>query len=76
MSRVVVTGGAGLIGSHLIRRLLDRGRQVVVVVDNFSRGTRRNLADLRNFSKAARAIRGAATVYHLAAVIGSVEYLR
>ena len=66
----------------------------MVVVDNFSRGTRRNLADLgitdgcsggaveireadlRNFSKAARAIRGAATVYHLAAVIGSVEYLR
>jgi len=73
--RVVVTGGAGLIGSHLVRRLLDRGRQVVVV-DNFSRGTRRNLADLRNFSEAARAIRGAATVYHLAAVIGSVEYLR
>ena len=48
----------------------------MVVVDNFSRGTRRNLADLRNFSEAARAIRGAATVYHLAAVIGSVEYLR
>jgi len=43
--RVMVTGGAGFIGSHLARRLLDAGHEVLVV-DNFYSGTRRNLAAL------------------------------
>jgi UDP-glucose 4-epimerase len=42
--RVLVTGGAGFIGSHLVDRLLTRGAQVVVV-DNFFLGKRENLAD-------------------------------
>ena len=35
--KVLVTGGAGFIGSHLVDRLMDRGEHVVVVVDNFNR---------------------------------------
>jgi len=40
--RTLVTGGAGLIGSHLVDRLLERGESVVVV-DNFFLGKRENL---------------------------------
>ena len=43
--RVMVTGGAGFIGSHLTRRLLDAGHEVLVV-DNFYSGTRSNVEDL------------------------------
>lgn len=48
MSRVVVTGGAGFIGSHLCRALLERGEQVVCV-DNFCTGSRENVASLFDF---------------------------
>ena len=43
--RILVTGGAGFIGSHLCRAFLDRGDQVVAV-DDFSTGRRENLAGL------------------------------
>jgi UDP-glucuronate decarboxylase len=43
--RIMITGGAGFIGSHLARRLLDLGQEVLVV-DNFYSGTRRNLEEL------------------------------
>jgi nucleoside-diphosphate-sugar epimerase len=44
--RILVAGGAGFIGSHLSRRLLDRGDEVVVL-DNFSTGRASNIEDLR-----------------------------
>ena len=81
----VVTGGAGLIGSHLVRRLLQEGREVLVV-DDFSRGSIENLSylgadveskkiDLRNYSETLKAIEGAEVVFHLAAIVGGLEYL-
>lgn len=81
----VVTGGAGFIGSHLVKRLLDEGRDVVIA-DDFSRGNKLNLTDLdvdidcekidlRNYDKALQVIDGADSVFHLAARVGSVEYL-
>jgi len=44
MSKYLVTGGAGFIGSHLVEKLLNLGHQVVVI-DNFSLGKKENLAD-------------------------------
>ena len=45
--RVLVTGGAQCIGSHLCRRLLDEGHDVLCV-DNFYTGTRHNVRELQS----------------------------
>jgi len=74
---VVVTGGAGFIGSELVRQLAARGEQVVVV-DNLVNGKRENLADvlshqvsllvadIRDLNTLAPYLREARAVYHLA----------
>ena len=43
--RILITGGAGFIGSHLCERLLAEGAEVICV-DNYFTGSRRNIADL------------------------------
>ena len=45
--RILVTGGAGFLGSHLIDRILDRGDEVVCV-DNYFTGTKRNIEHLHD----------------------------
>lgn len=45
MSRIIVTGGAGFLGSHLCERLLGAGHEVICV-DNFYTGGKRNIAHL------------------------------
>jgi UDP-glucuronate decarboxylase len=48
--RVLVTGGSGFLGSHLVDRLIKRGDEVVCV-DNLFTGTKRNIEHLRNHSR-------------------------
>ncbi|MBX9757162.1 MAG: SDR family oxidoreductase, partial [Beijerinckiaceae bacterium] len=48
--RILVTGGAGFLGSHLIDRLLEQGHEVLCV-DNLFTGTKRNLDHLHNHAR-------------------------
>lgn len=48
--RILVTGGAGFLGSHLIDRLIDRGDDVICV-DNLFTGSKQNIEHLRNNPK-------------------------
>lgn len=77
--KVLVTGGAGFIGSHLVDRLMEEGYKVRVV-DNLSAGRLKNLSrwredanfefvegDLREASVASQAVNGIDVVFHLAA---------
>jgi UDP-glucuronate decarboxylase len=45
MKRILITGGAGFIGSHLAERLLNEGNEVIVV-DNFFTGSKKNISHL------------------------------
>ncbi len=85
MTKVAVTGGAGFLGSNLVKRLLDDGHDVSVV-DNLSSGSLENLrglgidqectvGDLKDHGFARDSLRGAEAVFHLAAEVGSVAYL-
>jgi UDP-glucose 4-epimerase len=80
-SRVLITGGAGLIGSHIADLLVAEGVSEIVVLDNFSRGTANNLAraretgrvrvvegDVRDTEAVQRAMDGIDLVYHQAAL--------
>lgn len=80
--KVVITGGAGFIGSNLGKLLLDKGREVIIY-DNLSSGYRQNVdglpgarlieGDVRDAASLTEAIRGADTVFHLAASVGNTR---
>lgn len=88
--RVLVTGGAGFIGSSLVKRLVLEGASVRVI-DNLWRGSLNNLArpdgsyvidlernfhraDLTNDARCIQLIRAVDWVYHLADIVGGVQY--
>ena len=88
MPRVLVTGGAGFIGSHLVERLAERGEHVTVL-DDFSTGRRDNLAavadrsdvepiegSVLDFDLVDRLVAQSDVVYHLAAAVGVDWVLR
>ena len=79
MKKYVVTGGAGFIGSALVRGLIARENGEVHVIDNLLSGSKQNLkevwskmtlhvADIRNYVEIFPVIRGADAVFHLAAI--------
>jgi UDP-N-acetylglucosamine 4-epimerase len=81
--KVLVTGGAGFIGSNLVESMLEAGNSVVCL-DNFSTGKRENLTgfmgnpgfrliegDIRNYNDCEQAVQGIDYVFHQAA-LGSV----
>jgi UDP-glucose 4-epimerase len=76
--RILVTGGGGFIGSHLAKRLVSLGHDVVIL-DNFSTGRRSNLealasdveiieGDIQSYERAFHAVRGCEVVFHEAAL--------
>jgi nucleoside-diphosphate-sugar epimerase len=90
LNRVLVTGGAGFIGSHLVSRLLDEGVDTIVF-DNFSTGFRSNIdrvraarrsselivveADVRDALALEEAADGCDAIVHLAALVSVQESL-
>jgi UDP-glucose 4-epimerase len=80
-STVLVTGGAGLVGSHIVDQLIDAGAGEIRVLDNLVRGRRENLAaaearreirfilgDVRDRTMVQQAVEGCDYVFHQAAI--------
>jgi UDP-glucose 4-epimerase len=79
--RVLITGGAGLVGSHIADHLLRESVSEIIVLDNFTRGRRENLigpfppgmlriidGDIRDTALVRQLTRGIDLVYHQAAI--------
>jgi len=80
-ARMLITGGAGLVGSYIADLLVEEGASEVVILDNFVRGRRENLAsalasgrvsilegDIRDRTRVAQAMRGIDVLFHQAAI--------
>ena len=88
MRKVIVTGGAGFIGSHLAEALVNKGYHVVIL-DNFSMGRMENIRnfkesphleveeiDITDFSAVSKSFKGATFVFHLAALADIVPSIQ
>ena len=79
MKKVLITGGAGFIGSHLVDYLLEKGCDVVIL-DNLSQGNKLSIetinnvhlinGDIRDYDTLKKAANGCTIIYHLAAILG------
>ena len=75
MSKILVTGGAGFIGSNLVDALMEKGHDVLII-DNLSTGKKENInkkadfveEDLRNYDKIHPLFKGVDFVFHEAAL--------
>ena len=84
MEKVIITGGAGFIGSHLVKKLIDNGAEKILVIDDLSTGKAENIKDFEEvefLNKKIEEIDNLAEVfsnfefcYHLAAGVG-VQYI-
>jgi nucleoside-diphosphate-sugar epimerase len=86
--KTIVTGGAGFIGSYLVKELVNRGREVIVI-DDLSSGNLDNLLDLglkksdfefkkldlTDYCQTLEALKNGETIFHLAARIGGIRFL-
>jgi len=80
--KALVTGGAGFIGSNVVKLLVDEGHDVLVL-DNLSSGYRCNLSalqtvefvegDVRDAALVSRVMHGVEVVFHLAASVGNIR---
>ncbi|MDX6652325.1 MAG: dTDP-glucose 4,6-dehydratase [Solirubrobacterales bacterium] len=84
MSRCVVTGGAGFLGSHLCEQLLERGHEVVCI-DNLDTGSLKNIAHLRDrgfefinqdLTEYVEVDGEVDFIYHLASPASPIDYAR
>lgn len=78
INKVLITGGAGFIGSELVRQLVAKGTKQIIVVDNLVNGQRKNIeslptdqvqlvvADIRDSQQMADLMSGVDIVFHLA----------
>src|SRR5262245_10848046 len=79
--RILITGGAGLIGSHIADLLIRGGNPEIIVVDNLARGRRENLAwamehgrvriiegDIRDSALLRKVTQGVDVIFHQAAL--------
>ncbi|MFH1820671.1 MAG: NAD-dependent epimerase/dehydratase family protein [Candidatus Nealsonbacteria bacterium] len=75
MAKIIVTGGAGFIGSNLVDALIEKG-ETVIIIDNLSGGDKQNInpkaefhqLDLRNLNDIAPLFKGVDFVFHIAAL--------
>jgi UDP-glucose 4-epimerase len=84
MSKVLITGGAGFIGSHLAEELAQRGKHPVIF-DSLKTGKKENLnavdhtfieGDVRDIERLSRAAAGCDSIFHLAALTSVVQSMQ
>ena len=84
--RILVSGGAGFIGSNLVKKLVDLGAEVIVS-DNLSRGSMENLGpilkkihfnkfDLTQIGNCLAVTKDVDFVFHLAASVGGIQFIQ